>query len=31
MAPFANETENDVYAKFWSDKPRLLWYVMVYS
>jgi len=32
MAPIANETElDDVYAKFWSDKQRVLWYVMVFS
>ena len=31
MAPIANETENNVYAKFWSDKQRVLWYVMVFS
>ena len=28
MAPIANETENNVYAKFWGDKQRVLWYVM---
>ena len=28
MAP--RETENNAYAKFWGDKQRLLWYVMVY-
>ena len=28
MAPIANETENNVYVKFWSDKQRVLWYVM---
>ena len=27
MAP--RETENNVYAKFWDDKQRVLWYVMV--
>ena len=31
MDPIANETENNVYAKFGSDKQRLLWYVMVFS
>ena len=25
------ETENNVYAKFWDDKQRVLWYVMVFS
>ena len=25
------ETENNAYAKFWSDKQRTLWYVMVFS
>ena len=29
MAP--RETENNVYAKFWGDKQRALWYVMVFS
>ena len=29
MAP--RETENKVYAKFWSDQQRELWYVMVFS
>ena len=29
MAP--GETENNAYAKFWSDKQRALWYVMVFS
>ena len=28
MAP--RETENNAYAKFWSDKQRALWYVMVF-
>ena len=28
MAP--RETENNAYAKFWSDKERALWYVMVF-
>ena len=28
MAP--RETENNVYAKFWGDKQRALWYVMVF-
>ena len=27
MAP--RETENNSYAKFWGDKHRALWYVMV--
>ena len=25
------ETENNVYAKFWGDEQRALWYVMVLS
>ena len=25
------ETENNTYAKFWDDKQRALWYVMVFS
>ena len=25
------ETENNAYAKFWGDKQRSLWYVMVFS
>ena len=25
------ETEDNVYAKFWRDKQRTLWYVMVFS
>ena len=25
------DTENNAYAKFWSDKQRALWYVMVFS
>ena len=25
------ETENNAYAKFWGDKLRALWYVMVFS
>ena len=29
MAP--KETENNAYAKFWDDKQRALWYVMVFS
>ena len=29
MAP--RETENNAYAKFWGDKKRPLWYVMVFS
>ena len=28
MAP--RETENKAYAKFWGDKQRALWYVMVF-
>ena len=24
------ETENNVYAKFWGDKQRALWYVLVF-
>ena len=24
------ETENNAYAKFWADKQRALWYVMVF-
>ena len=28
MAP--RETENNAYAKFWGDKQRALWYVMVF-
>ena len=28
MAP--RETENNAYAKFWGDKQRSLWYVMVF-
>ena len=28
MAP--RETENNAYAKFWGDKQRTLWYVMVF-
>ena len=24
------ETEDNNYAKFWGDKPRALWYVMVF-
>ena len=28
MAP--RETENNAYAKFWGDKQRVLWYVMVF-
>ena len=28
MAP--TETENNAYAKFWGDKHRALWYVMVF-
>jgi len=29
MAP--RETENKAYAKFWGDKQRALWFVMVFS
>ena len=29
MAP--RETENNAYPKFWGDKQRALWYVMVFS
>ena len=29
MAP--RETENNGYAKFWGDKQRALWFVMVFS
>ena len=29
MAP--REAENNAYAKFWGDKQRVLWYVMVFS
>ena len=29
LAP--RETENNDYAKFWGDKQRALWYVMVFS
>ena len=29
MAP--RETENNAYAKFWGDKKRALWYVIVFS
>ena len=29
MAP--RGTENNAYAKFWSDQQRVLWYVMVLS
>ena len=25
------ENENNAYAKFWGDKQRALWYVMVFS
>ena len=25
------ETENNAYAKFWGDKQKALWYVMVFS
>ena len=29
MAP--RETANNVYAKFWGDKQRALWYAVVFS
>ena len=29
MAP--RETENNTYAKFWGDKQRALWYVVIFS
>ena len=29
MAP--REAEDNAYAKFWGDKQRALWYVMVFS
>ena len=29
MAP--RETENNAHAKFWGDKERALWYVVVFS
>ena len=29
MAP--RETKDNAHAKFWSDKQRALWYVMVFS
>ena len=29
MAP--RENENNAYAKFWGDKQRVLWHVMVFS
>ena len=29
MAP--RETENNAYAKFWGEKQRALWHVMVFS
>ena len=29
MAP--RETENNAYVKFWCDKQRALWYVIVFS
>ena len=25
------ETENNAYAKFWSEQQRVLWYVIVFS
>jgi len=32
LGPFSlpRETEDNAYAKFWSDKRRALWYVMVF-
>ena len=27
----ARETENNAYAKFWSDKERALWYFIIFS
>ena len=27
----SRETENNAYAKFWGDKQRALWYVMVFQ
>ena len=27
----SRETENNAYAKFWADKQRALWYVMVFT
>ena len=27
----SRETEDNAYAKFWGDKQRALWYVMVFS
>jgi len=27
----SRETENNAYAKFWGDKQRALWYVMVFN
>ena len=29
MAP--RETENNAFAKFWSDQQRVLWYLMIFS
>ena len=33
LGPFElpRETENNAYAKFWSNKQRALWYVKVFS
>ena len=33
LGPFKlpRETEDNAYAKFWGDKQRALWYVMVFS
>ena len=27
----SRETENNAYAKYWGDKQRALWYVLVFS
>ena len=31
LTPKLRETEDNAYAKFWGDKQRALWYVMVFS
>ena len=33
LGPFElpRETEDNAYAKFWGDKQRALWYVMIFS
>ena len=31
LSPQKRENENNAYAKFWGDKQRALWYVMVFS